>query len=391
MKKILFVSYGAAHINLQLIIASRLKDMGYNIVFLALTTAIDKLKETDFEFYTYRDFFYSEDVQKYGKQLLSEMDNSKIDDEQSIAYLGQNYLELVERHGEDGAKEIYQKDSRQSFDPYNSMKYILQQIKPDMLIATDSPRSEKCAVQAANELGILSLVVINTFAIRCKEWVSKNSFANKVCVFSEDVKEYLIGNGRNAKGLVVTGNPIFDNLVNLKQDSKRSLNKLNVLWASQNEPKYFGELDLIGDEKLPINIEKELFRIFEDHNDWSLMVRNHPNEPKRDYPNFVEVCNDEPLIDVINRCDLIVTCTSTVGLEGIILGKNLITIDKSIMTSFAPYSEFGYSYGIDNICQLKKAIMTVSSSMSESEHKGYHILNATDNVVNEIQKLFFKV
>lgn len=387
MKKILFVSYGAAHINLQLIIASRLKDIGYNIVFLGLTTAIDKLKETDFEFYTYRDFFYSEDVQKYGKQLLSEMDNSKIDDEQSIAYLGQNYLELVERYGEDGAKEIYEKDSRQSFDPYNSMKYILQQIKPDMVIATDSPRSEKCAVQAANELGILSLVVINTFAIRCKEWVSKNDFANKVCVFSEDVKEYLIGNGRNAKDLVVTGNPIFDSLVNLKQNPKRSLNKLNVLWASQNEPKYFGELDLIGDEKLPINIEKELLRIFEDHNDLNLMIRNHPNEPKRNYPPFVEVCNDEPLIDVINRCDIIITCTSTVGLEGLILGKKLITIDKSIMTSFAPYSKFGYSYGISDIEDLEHAIETIINDKSNLQLKNYSINNATNNVVNEAIKL----
>ncbi|MEA2017649.1 MAG: hypothetical protein U9N59_04305, partial [Campylobacterota bacterium] len=276
MKKILLVSYGGGHVNMLLPIAKRLRELKYEVVFFALTTAIDKLKQTNFKYYTYKDFFYSDEVQEYGKELVKELDTIKLNDEESIAYLGQNYLELVEKYGEKQAQELYSKSNRQIFNPIKSMQYVLESIKPDLVISTNSPRSEKCIVQAASKLNIRSIALIDLFAIRCVDWFKDNDFASKICVFSDDVKSYLVENGRDEDDIVVTGNTVFDELVN-NNDGKNNKDTYRVLWASQKEPEYFAEFDTKGNPNLPLEIEEKLFEIFKDK-DWQLVVRNHPNE-----------------------------------------------------------------------------------------------------------------
>ncbi len=383
MKKILFISYGAAHINMLLPVAEELKKKGYTIEFFALTMAIEKLKKTNFKFYTYKDFFFDEKVKEYGKKLIEKLDTIKLDDDDSIAYLGQNFIELIERYGEEQAFEIYNKAGRQIFEPNKSMKKVLTIIKPDLVIATDSPRSEKCVIKASREFNIKSVALINLFAIRCIDWFKEDNFADKICVFSEDVKQYLVDNGRNKKDVVVTGNPAFDDLVNLKYE-KKSDGEFKVLWASQKEPKYFAEFDLEGDEELPLKIEEKLINIFKNKKNWKLLVRNHPNEEERNYPSFIELTNSKKLIDVIKEVDLIICCASTVGIEGLILGKDLITIDLSVLTQTLPYSKFGYSLGIDDLEELEEKITQVYNSFSKEKIKKYNITNATKNVVNVV-------
>jgi len=386
MKKILLVSYGGGHINMLLPIAYRLRELNYEVMFFALTTAIDKLKQTDFKYYTYKDFFYNEEVQKYGKELVKELDTIKLNDEESIAYLGQNYLELIQKHGEQQAKELYSKSSRQIFNPIESMKYVLENIKPDLVLSTNSPRSERCIIQASHQLGIKSIALIDLFAIRCVDWFKDDNFASTVCVFSDDVKSYLVENGRDKKDIVVTGNPVFDELIN-SDNIKNENNTYRVLWASQKEPEYFAEFDAKGNPNLPLEIEKKLFEIFKDK-DWQLVVRNHPNEEQRIYPSFVEISDSSTkLMDTLKSVDLVITCTSTVGLEGLILGKDLITIDMSVFTPTIPFSKYGYSKGIDNLDKLEKSILDIYNKRKKKKEKKYNIKNATKNIVNVIQDL----
>ena len=386
MKKILLVSYGGGHVAMLLPIAYKLRELKYEVVFFALTTAIDKLKQTDFKYYTYKNFFYSEEVQKYGKKLIQDLDTIKLNDEESIAYLGQNYLELVQSYGEQKAEELYIKSNRQIFNPIKSMQYVLEKIKPDLVVSTNSPRSEKCIIQASNKFGIKSVALIDLFAIRCVDWFKKNNFANRIFVFSDSVKSYLVENGRDEKDIKVTGNPVFDELIN--SDSSENINEIyRVLWASQKEPEYFAEFDTIGNPDLPIEIEEKLFEIFKDKN-LQLVVRNHPNEEQRIYPSSVEISDSSTkLIDTLKSVDLVITCTSTVGLEGLILGKDFITIDMSVFTPLCPFSKYGYSKGIDNLDELEKSILDMYNNRFNKKEKKYNIKNATENIVNEIQNL----
>jgi len=386
MKRILLVSYGASHINMLLPVAKGLQNKGYIIEFFALTMAIETLKHLDFKYFTYKDFFFDDAVKKYGQMLIQDLDTIKLTDEDSLAYLGQNFIELIDYYGEAKAFDLWKKSGRQIFRPYKSMKKILSIINPDLVIATDSPRSERYAIEAARELNIKSMVLINLFAIRCIDWIKHNKFADKICVFSEDVKQYLIEYGRNYKDIIVTGNPAFDKIVKIK--GNKNSKDFTVLWASQMEPKHFAELDLKGDELLPIKIEKVLINIFKKNKNWKLIVRNHPNENQREYPKFIHVSNDEKLIDVLQKVDLVIVCASTVGMEGLILGKKLITIDLSVLKSTLPYSQFGYSTGINDLLDLEQEIVRIRQEIQEEKiEKKYIIDNATENVVNVVVDL----
>jgi len=386
MQKILLVSYGGGHINMLLPIAQKLRELKYEVVFFALTTAIDKLKQTDFKYYTYKDFFYSDEVQRYGKKLIKDLDTIKLDDKESIAYLGQNYIELIEKYGEEKTEELYSKSNRQIFNPIKSMQYVLENIKPDLVVSTNSPRSEKCIIQASSKLNIKSIALIDLFAIRCVDWFKDDSFASKVCVFSDDVKFYLVENGRDKNDIVVSGNTVFDELVNSKSISNKK-EVYRVLWASQKEPEYFAEFDTQGNPNLPLKIEEKLFDIFQDK-DWKLIVRNHPNEEQRVYPSFVEISDSSTkLIDTLKSVDLVITCTSTVGLEGLILGKDLITIDMSVFTHTIPFSKYGYSKGIDTLDKLEESILDMYNNRFNIKEKKYNITNATKNIVNVIENL----
>ncbi len=387
MKKILFVAYGGGHINTLLPIAKKLDPSSYEVCFFALTTSIDKLKQTDFKYYTYRDFFYSDEVQGYGKKITAGLDTIKLNDEESISYLGQNYLELVQTHGAVEADKLYRKSNRQIFEPIKSMEYVLKKINPDLVVSTSSPRSEKCIIQAAGKLGIKSIALIDLFAVRCTSWFKKNNFANKVCVFSTVVKSYLTLNGRNEADIMVTGNPVFDQLVNNSNAAKKQNDVYRVLWASQKEPEYFAEFGTHGNSNLPLEIEKKLIEIFKDKK-WTLVVRNHPNEESRKYPDFVEIsASSTKLIETLNSVDLVITCTSTVGLEGLILGKDLITIDMSVITPTIPFSKYGYSVGINNLDQLADSIKKMYDNRKLKKKRKYSIKNATENVIVEIEKL----
>ena len=217
MKKVLFVCYGGGHVGILLPIAERLQEMQIKIEFLALTTAINVLKTTEYKYYTFKDFFKSKEVLYYGKKLLEGLESHKMDDSDSISYLGQNFIELIDNHGISDADYIYKRDGRSSFFPLESISLILSELQPDLVISTNSPRSEKAAIFASRKLGIPSIAIGDLFMIRPLKWFSDNSFADKICVFNIESKKKLVDLGRNEASVIVTGNPAFDVLVKLSE------------------------------------------------------------------------------------------------------------------------------------------------------------------------------
>lgn len=381
--------YGGGHVGMLLPIAKQLRELQIEIEFLALTTAINVLNTTEYKYYTFKDFFISNDVLYYGKRLLEGLESHKMDDIDSISYLGQNFIELIDNHGISDANNIYERDGRSSFYPLESISLILKELQPDLVISTNSPRSEKAAIFASRKLGIPSIAIGDLFMIRPLKWFSDNSFADKVCVFNAESKKKLIDLGRNEASIIVTGNPAFDVLVKLsdKTNVRNREGKFKILWASQAEPEYFAESLVKGDENLPMKVEEKLLEIVNNNKNFELYVRNHPNEAVRDYPNNVIVSNDNNLVDLLRNIDLVVTLTSIVGFEAVLLGKELITIDLSVLSNMLPYSKYGYSSGVDNLEALEKEIMIIYNKEDSKETKPYSIQNATGMICNEVKSI----
>jgi len=117
---VVLVAYGAAHVAMLAPVAQALIAPGTPVVFLALTTAGAFLERLGMPYIGYRHLPDAQDktVQVLGKRLLADLPSSdSVSEEESIAYMGLNYLDLVNRLGEAGAKQAYAKQGRQAFLP----------------------------------------------------------------------------------------------------------------------------------------------------------------------------------------------------------------------------------------------------------------------------------
>ena len=394
--KLLFVTYGGSHAQiLRPVVELLSKKKNLDIFVLALTKASTVFDDLDVKVLGYKDFFTSSDVINFGKKLIKDL-SEVTDYEESICYMGQNFKELSDSIGEDKAWKKYRKDGRQIFFPKTALLEILDSIRPDLVVTTNSPRSEMAAVIAAKDMNIKSIAIIDMFGVRCLPWFKEPDFASKICVLSEDVKQFLIRSGINSNKLVVTGNPMFDSLVMNYQTKKKEIDgfRMNrpstVLWASQAEPEQGGDFGKPGNPELPLKIESKLIDIFRNNSDWKLIIRNHPSESPRNYPEFIEYSDQsESIEDLLKRVDVVVTLTSTVGFQGILYGTKLITLDISVYTETMPYSEVGLSYGIDDINDLERALNDTFKDIHKETNREhfYTIDNATDRFASEITKL----
>ena len=400
-KNILFVTYGAGHVNMIIPIWKSLKKGNqYKLTLLGLTNAGKVLQESDISYYGFKDFMKETDAAAldWGKKLAADVDSSIVPYEESIAYLGLSYFEMVERLGEDEAASQYTKLGRQAFLPLTVMNRILDNLKPDLVVATSSPRAERAAIISAGKLNIPSLCLVDLFGLLEITWVGQPGYANKVCVMSDYVKEILMGAGRSPDEVEVTGNPGFDRLASPKLAQQAKVlrkkrgwhNKTVILWASQAEPPIHPVTGERGDPDLPRKIERELFDLIEQNKDWHLVVRRHPsdNAPISDKIDRVDISpQSEDLATLLKAVNIVVTIASTVGLEGALLGKPFLTMDMSLFSQDAPFAKMGLSKGISNLQDLGRGIKEIINGQWRSTVTLPPVGQATDKVIQVIDHL----
>lgn len=405
-KKILFIGYGGGHIQMLIPIIKKLMLMEqFDTLTLALTTAANIMCNNNLSYLGYKDFLKEcdEDVLFLGKEIFSDNDlSAKVCHEESLAYHGVNYSDLIRHHGKTSAQKMYQKFGRQIFSPDNFMEKVLKKIQPDLLITTNSPRTERSAVWAAGRQGIPSICLIDLFALQEIQWIGKPGYATKICVLNERVKQSLCNAGRTPQEVIVTGNPAFDALFENKQLMNEGLSYkkernwdnglVTILYASQAEPAKHPFTDKMGDIELPRKIENELRSIIEHDTRFRLVVRYHPNENVT-FKNQNRVYlspSDENLHALLYAVDMVIVTASTVGLEAHLIGKPVISLDCSIITEDAPYSSMGISEGINNINLLKDILNSMYNKIKNNTltltKKRNISTSATDRIICEIKE-----
>lgn len=402
MTNICLVAYGGGHAAMLVPVINKLKkDERLNLIILALTTAGSVMENHNIDYVSYKDFAYlvNESFLEKGISLVGEQSASAvIPYDESVAYHGINYLDLIEQYGELEASKKYKSLGRQVFYPINFMKCLLTELNVDLLVATNSPRTERAAIDAASELKIKSLCLIDLFALQEVKWIGKKGYASKLCVLNQSVKDMLLDAGRSANEIEITGNPAFDSLSSQETiASGKNIKKargwensslITLFYASQPEPAQHPFTDLNGDPELPRQIEQSLRDFIIKNSNYRLVVRYHPSE-NVDFKTQERVYfspRDESLHGLLHAVDIVIVTASTVGLEGHLIGKKIISVDNSIFTGDAPYSRMGISEGVANVELLPKAIET-SSQKLKKDNLSVCNLNATQNVVNVIGNL----
>ncbi len=354
MKSVLFVCYGSGHVRMVVPVARELIRSGVaRVQVLGLTTAAPVVTAAGLPLLQFKDFLRSEDAAAVarGRELAAAL-GPVADPQESAAYLGLSYRDLVDDAGDAEAAARYGRDGRQAFLPIRTLERILSEVKPDLLVATNSPRAERAAVLAARELGIPAVCLVDLFAVDEVRWIGAPDYADRVCVLNEQVQRFLVEAGRSPDQVVVTGNPAFDALSDPALPSRAAaLREANgwqgkrvLLYPSQVEPARHPFDGRPGHPALPAHLLERLVGWVTRRNDSVLCIRPRAGEtaaPLPVDPRIVVTGQDWDLPPLLHAVDLVVTLSSTVGLEGFLAGSRVLQVLGSVFDAAMPLVRFG--------------------------------------------------
>ncbi|MDP2066117.1 MAG: UDP-glycosyltransferase [Burkholderiaceae bacterium] len=355
MKTVLFVAYGSGHIKMVVPVAQALAASGRaRPVVLALTTAAPVALAAGLDVVQFKDFVEPGDeaALAYGRRLMASLGAPVADVDETVAYLGLSFFDLVQGMGSDHAEADYRLRGRQAFLPVPTLRRILQSVKPDLVVATNAPRAERAAIVAARQLGVPSVCMVDLFAIDEVQWIGAPDYADRVCVLNESVRQFLIQAGRQPDKVVVTGNPGFDALQRPSTRERGSElrrargwdDKRVILWPNQVEPSVHPFEGRPGSPDLPARVLVELLGWVQSRADGVLCVRARAGESLPGVPvdpRVVLTGQDWPLGPLLYAVDMVVTLSSTVGLEGRLAGCRLIQVLGSVFDDAMPLARFG--------------------------------------------------
>ena len=354
-KTVLFVAYGSGHIKMLIPVAQALAASGLGRpVVLALTTAAPAARAAGLDVVQFKDFVVPADAPAldHGRRLMTDLGAPVADAEETMAYLGLSFADLVAELGPAQAEANYREKGRQAFLPTATLNRIIKKIRPDLVVATNSPRAERAAIVAAGQLGIPSVCVVDLFAIDEVKWIGDVSYADQVCVLNESVRQFLIASGRHEAQVVVTGNPAFDALNDAAaiaqgqqlRHARGWADKRVVLWPNQVEPSVHPFDGRSGNPCLPAQALGLLMDWVLSRHDVVLCIRaragEHPPVIPVD-PRIVLTGQDWPLAPLLHAADMVVTLSSTVGLEGHLAGCRLLQVLGSVFDAAMPLARYG--------------------------------------------------
>ena len=364
--KVFLTCYGGAHIAAIAPLTRTLTQLGHQCTLLALTTAAQVAELEQLSPLRPIDFIDTSDpaIRLPGIKLAEKhhTDGKGITREESIAYLGVSFRDLASDIGESAAWQRYRELGLNAFTPVHFMREVLSRIRPDVVVATTSPRMEKAALRAAYQLDIPSLCMVELFGILEEPWLGRPDNGHVIAVSREDVTKRLIAAGRQRDDIHLVGSPMFDQLADpglpsagkrWRQERRIPENQKLIFWAEQPEP---------DDPQLPRRVRQHLADICR-ANGWRLIVRLHPSSTDPRGEVIPEDClqsyANEPLSHLIHACDVGVTLTSTVGWELLLSGKPLLVPRISSYARFVTYGDSDGALAVGSLQDVQSGLQSL--------------------------------
>ncbi|MBI3855482.1 MAG: UDP-glycosyltransferase [Planctomycetes bacterium] len=406
MAKALFTAYGGAHVAMILPVLRELRRRGgWETSVLGLTTAGAVLDAAGIPFLGFKDLVRPGDEKALasGAELAGShhTDGVGVSREESIAYLGLSYADLRERVGTDEARSRVAAIGRRAFLPLGPLRRVMERTTPDVVVTTNSPRSEEASIRVAKERGVPSVCMVPFAApeLIAQDTVSAHvrepGFADRVLVFGEDVRRWLVAQGRRPEEIVVTGNPAFENLGDPALPARaagwrkqRGLDgRKLILWASSPEP------------ARPALLEETLSALLAAlprHPDWHLIYRRHPSEPFLPVPLHERSSHSDgrdPLEVLLHAVDAVVVTVSTVGIEAALAGKPLVKVCLSRFDAISPYETMGIALPVRRIDELEGQVERAlgdgpeSKALAAARRRYPPVGDAARNVADVLEQL----
>ena len=371
--KVFFITYGGGHATMVAPVAKKLLEKGHQVEILGLTTAGNILSRENLHYHKITDFVdINSNIDFFGRMLAARhhTENKGILLSESISYLGVSFYELVNDVGLEMANRMYQDFGLNAFCPTTFMEKVIKFVAPDIVAATTSPRMEMAALRAAKALGIKSVCMVDMFGILEIDWLKRDDNGHILTVYSEKVAKRLIKAGRKKESIFITGNPAFDRILAIDvsilsgrfRDTKNiPKNNKIILWAEQPEPNV----------QLPRYVRNYIASLCEQHDNWTCVVRLHPSSTdstKEIIPySAIQSHSFESLDDAIAAADIVITFTSTVAMEALLLGKPVIILAVSAYSHLVDYSEEDGALIINSPDEIEGAINCLLGDSKKAE------------------------
>ena len=426
MPKLGFITYGGGHINIVLPLINYIKkNRDYEVELIALTGAKKKAQTNGLLALGFDDLITQEERQNYeiaASSIFADNYNplSGVSKRETLSYLGANWIENIERFGLKQTESLYNKIGRHSFLPVNFFVKQLEKRRYDLIVTTNSPKSERAALIAANKLGVPSIRIEDLFfddnlQIELMQKLGEDFFSTigsqkaaptKICVCSEYTKALYLTKKDNMlldtslKDVVVTGQPIFDRLVDHRPEGERlsffekiDHNKRTVLWSHQNQT---ADGDSVL-ELLSASVQEMA------PSGWQLLVKFHPDVETqnidrvkrcllRNYTQVLFASESDDLPDIIAKVDAVMAQESTTMLEAHFLTKPTICLDPKNIRQDIPYVSTGMSERVQTSDQLLEVLDSISSGKAVNSAASNLIRlerDACKNICREIDKLLW--
>lgn len=423
--KVLAVAYGGGHANIVIPVLNALNERGVDTLFLALTSAGPQARRLGINHKSYIDYKHLVDTRRaeeIGIKLAESMHNPDlgIAFEESVYYLGINLLENIDTLGEDLAGEALRLTGRQAFLAVEFLKKIITEEKCSHIVTTNSPRSEKASLIAAQQLGLHSFRIDDLYGVpilydslirkmgqemyhlttgRFKITPSQSCFlcdyARDNFIENQDKWDMIDVDYSNS---AVTGQPAFDVIDEIVNENPTEIifpdspELPSVTWAHENGHK---------DEAEVVALLERCYQIRGRAYNFAIKVR--PNIEPKDIDNILarfdktkgnlRVIHTEmdPNVLIWNS-DLVIGQVSTMLTQAAYMGRPVVILDPLDLRSSEPLAISRTAPVVRNDAELADAIESLSqkdSSMLVEFERGLQRMNfqkhGTRNVCDLIE------
>lgn len=366
MKKALLVCYGAGHANMVAPVYKKLRERGgLDATVLALSVAKNTFTERGLPFKTVADYaplVMDEHAERWGRELADRwhVDSSGLSRRDSEVYLGSSMRDLCAEHGEPEARRRLEASGRAAFLPVNTLDRIVAAERPDVIVATNSPRMERAAVLVGNRRGIPTLNIHDDLGYHKRDYLLSG---DAIAVMSPITRDNLVEQGHDASKIVVTGHPAFDAVPEERRTFRRdvllkkfSLPDSPLVLLGTSQPGRRGEImDMCPQTHAAV---KELGGLH-------LVVKPHPGEDADAYRAYaagragVTVISGVNIRELLFLSDLLITFASTIMIESVLMNKPLVSYNTTGGPDPLPFIGWGLGVEARTPEELGAAIRTV--------------------------------
>lgn len=364
---------------------------GRDCALIPLTSATHYLEKRNLKFLKLNELLeeYLENLQikvsdrlkKFIKKESFKNHNPEIvSNDHTDAYYFLGLLELVTKCGFKKGVEKYKELERRSFEPINFSNWVIKKYKCKLVITTNVDRYEYAFRAAAFKNNIPVLSFDDLFG----EFADKEKILSTIiCVDNKIAKKNLQSLGYEGR-IIVTGNPVFENLMSTNNSIKNKEYAIVVLTTGISGIKLFENFRTFDDNFLHNffeSIETYLLKNYK-----KVKVRFHPNMVQKKYwkNDVFEVDNEVDLHKSLENFGTVVGINCTTALyEAYLLGKHLINFNFTKTQNFRnlPIPSLGY---VNELGYIEKFDSESIVNFNSQKNKKNRFSNELFKILNEL-------